>query len=182
MVKSGTNLGLVDLSSDAPQWRHLVTKTNTTSGQLDIWKAFGSSWPSVLCTSQYKDLVAKNGTKVGPVGLSLYIPPTFWTFHIAVFVNTIAMVVNSYTVLYMCMEVIICQSDRSPERLMISHTLHRGNLKSAQVGEGMWRKLFQLLGCVLQNSSFSKQDIPNLSKLWHFGPSTFLYLSIIQLW
>ena len=32
------------------------------------------------------------------------------------------MVVNSYTILYMCMEVIICQSDRSPERLMISHT------------------------------------------------------------
>ena len=44
----------------------------------------------------------------------------FWTFHISVFVNTTAMVVKSYTVLYMCMEVIICQSERSPERLMIS--------------------------------------------------------------
>ena len=31
------------------------------------------------------------------------------------------MVVNSDTIVYMCMEVIICQSDRSPERLMISH-------------------------------------------------------------
>ena len=41
----------------------------------------------------------------------------FWTFHISLFVNITAMVVNSYTVLYMCMEVIICQSDRSsPER------------------------------------------------------------------
>ena len=36
----------------------------------------------------------------------------FWTFHISLFVNITAMVVNSYTVLYMCMEVIkICQSD-----------------------------------------------------------------------
>ena len=43
----------------------------------------------------------------------------FWTFHMSAFVNTTAMVVNSYTVLYMYMEVIICQSDRSPERYMI---------------------------------------------------------------
>ena len=33
-------------------------------------------------------------------------------FHISVFVNTTAMVVNSYTILHMCVEVIICQSDR----------------------------------------------------------------------
>ena len=41
---------------------------------------------------------------------------TFLTLHISLFVNTTAMVVNSYTVLYMCVKVIICQSDRSPER------------------------------------------------------------------
>ena len=29
----------------------------------------------------------------------------FWTFHISVFVNTTAIVVNSYAVLYMCVEV-----------------------------------------------------------------------------
>ena len=29
----------------------------------------------------------------------------FWTFHISLFVNITAMVVNSYTVLYMCMEI-----------------------------------------------------------------------------
>ena len=39
----------------------------------------------------------------------------FWTFHISVFVNTTAMVVDSYIVLYMCMEVISCHFDRSPE-------------------------------------------------------------------
>ena len=40
----------------------------------------------------------------------------------SVFVNTKAMVVNSYTILYLCMEVIMCQTDMSPERLMISQT------------------------------------------------------------
>ena len=44
----------------------------------------------------------------------------FQAFHIYVFVNTTAMVVNSYTVLYMCREVISCQFEWSPERLMIS--------------------------------------------------------------
>ena len=34
------------------------------------------------------------------------------------------MVVNSYTVLYMCMQVIISQSDSFPEKLMISQTLY----------------------------------------------------------
>ena len=38
----------------------------------------------------------------------------FWTFHISVFVNTTDMVVKSYTLLYMCVEVIIRQSERSP--------------------------------------------------------------------
>ena len=37
-------------------------------------------------------------------------------------VNTIPIVVNSDTIVYMCMEVIICQSEMSPERLMISQT------------------------------------------------------------
>ena len=28
-----------------PQYRHAVAKSSTTSGQLDIWSAFGSGWP-----------------------------------------------------------------------------------------------------------------------------------------
>ena len=55
------------------------------------------------------------------------------------------------------------------------------NFKSVHLGRGMWRKLLQLLGLVFQNSSFSKWDIPNLPKLWHFTSFTFLYLSILQL-
>ena len=32
-----------------PQYRHLVVKGGTTSGQLNIWSAFGSGWPLVRC-------------------------------------------------------------------------------------------------------------------------------------
>ena len=45
----------------------------------------------------------------------------FWTFYSFVFVNMTNIVVKNYTVLYMGVEVIICQSEMSPERL-ISHT------------------------------------------------------------
>ena len=43
-----------------------------------------------------------------------------WTLHISVFVNMTNIIVKSYAVQYMSMEVIICQSDRSPEIVMIS--------------------------------------------------------------
>ena len=45
-----------------------------------------------------------------------------WTLHISVFVSVTNIIVKSYTVLYMCMEVMICQSERSPEILIISQT------------------------------------------------------------
>ena len=45
-----------------------------------------------------------------------------WTLHISVFVNMTNIIVQSYAVQYMSMEVIICQSERSPEILMISQT------------------------------------------------------------
>ena len=37
----GQPLGQADLQT-SPWWRHLVDKSSTTSGQLDIWSAFGS--------------------------------------------------------------------------------------------------------------------------------------------
>ena len=42
-------------------------------------------------------------------------------------VNTIPMVVNSDTIVYMCMEVIICQPDRCPERLICQTPSIRGH-------------------------------------------------------
>ena len=33
-----------------PQERHLVARSDTTVGQVDIWSAFGSSGPMIRCT------------------------------------------------------------------------------------------------------------------------------------
>ena len=44
------------------------------------------------------------------------------TLHISVFVNMTNIIVKSYAVQYMGMEVIIFQSERSPEIVMISQT------------------------------------------------------------
>ena len=80
-----------------------------------------------------------------------------WTLHISVFVNMINIIVKNYTVLHMCMEVMICQYERSPEILMISQTpTLGGDIKTHQMGVGIWRKLSQLLGWVLQNPSHPK--------------------------
>ena len=49
-----------------------------------------------------------------------------WTLHISVFVNMTNIIVQSYSVQYMCMEVIICHSERSPEIVMISQTHNVG--------------------------------------------------------
>ena len=74
MARSDNTLGPVDLNSDVPPWyRHLVAKSGTKLGlvdlssdislveassdqewyyisQLDIWSAFGSGLPLVRCT------------------------------------------------------------------------------------------------------------------------------------
>ena len=57
--------------------------------------------------------------------------------HISVFVNMTNMLVISYAVQYMCMEVIICQSERSPEVVMISQTHTMGGIKTHQMGVGI---------------------------------------------
>ena len=56
--------------------------------------------------------------KILPSQNSIFITFQNWgILHLPHFsVNTAAMVVNSYTVLYMCMQVIISQSDSFPER------------------------------------------------------------------
>ena len=48
------------------------------------------------------------------------------TLHMSVFVNITNIIVQSYAVQYMCMEVIICHSERSPEIVMLSQTHNIG--------------------------------------------------------
>ena len=64
----------LELRCIPPQYRHLVAKSCTTSGQLDILLAFGSGWHLVRCLPQYYHLVAKTGTTLGPVDLSSDVP------------------------------------------------------------------------------------------------------------
>ena len=45
-----------------------------------------------------------------------------YNFNIYVFVNMTNTIVKGFTLLYMCMEAIICQSERSPEMFIISQT------------------------------------------------------------
>ena len=49
---------------------------------------------------------------------------------------------NGYAILYMCMEVIICQSDRTPERLIIYHTPSIGE---SQISSGGRRNVEETL-------------------------------------
>ena len=80
---------------------------------------------------------------------------TFCIFYISVFVNTTAMVVNSCAILYMCMEVIICQSDRSPQRVMISQT---PSIWEPQISSGGRRNVGKTLP--IFGVSFAKSCLP----------------------
>ena len=74
------------------------------------------------------------------------------------------MVVNSVTVLYTWVEVVICQSDRSPERWMISQIPSIGGTSN----QPRWEECegnSPTFGMSLQNSSCSKWDVPDLPKL-----------------
>ena len=104
-------------------------------------------------------------------------------FHISLFVNTTAMVVNTYAILHMCVEVIICQSDRSQWKVDdISDPWHRGTSSYLR-----WEK-----ECGENSSSFwidfcKTFPSPNgifltFQNCGILRPSTFLYLSILQLW
>ena len=81
----------------------------------------------------------KSGTNLGPVDLRSDVLPSqmgyshtstivaFHIFHISLFVNTTAMVVNTYAILHMCVEIIICQSERFPWKVDdISNPWHGG--------------------------------------------------------
>ena len=107
----------------------------------------------------------------------------FTSFHISLFVNTTAKVLNSYTILHMWMEVIICQLDSSLWKVDdISDPWHGGTSNQLRWEKECGENFPNFWQWLLQNPSFSEQDIPNLPKFWHFTSFTFLYLSILQLW
>ena len=69
-----------------------------------------------------------------------------WNFYISICINITHIIVKNYIVVYMCMEVIICHCQMSPEMFMISQTHRIGDIKTHHIAKGIWRKLLQLLG------------------------------------
>ena len=81
------------------------------------------------------------------------------------------MVVNSDTIVYMCMEVIICQSEMSPERLMISQTPSIGGTKSTHVEETLPAFGVTFTKPFLIKIGYSKPS--KIVKFWTFHMSVF---------
>ena len=81
----------------------------------DIGKAYGGNYSSF-----WGDFCKTHPTQNAIFQTSKIIE--IWTLHISVFVNMTNIIVKSYAVQYMCMEVMICQSERSSEILIISQT------------------------------------------------------------
>ena len=86
-------------------------------------------------------------------------------------------VVKSCTVLYMCVEIMICQCERLPERLMISQTPSMGRHQITSGGRRNMEETFPAFGMSFAKVSCSKQDIPNLPK---FGILDLLHVCICQ--
>ena len=115
-------MDIIICQSDRSPERLMISQTPSTGGtskHLRWEKDCGGNSPS-FCNEFCKTLPIQNR-----IFLTFKIVE-LWTFLISVFVNTSNIVVKSYTVLYMCMQVMICQSERSPERLMISQTPSMG--------------------------------------------------------
>ena len=99
----------------------------------------------------------------------------FCIFHISLFLNTTTIVVNCYIVLYMCAEVIICQSGMSPERLMISQFPSIGGTSNQLRWEkectgnspSFWAEFYKTLPP--QNSIFLPLQNWGMSGLPHFS-------------
>ena len=235
-----------ELRGTFPQVEVSSAKSSTTSGQLELW--------SVLVDLSSDGLPSQNGIFLTFPKLLHFGPSTF--LYLSMLQLWWWIVIQYCT----CAWNYNCQSDRSPERLMISHTPSIGgtsnqfrwekecggntpsfwgeflqnpyfskqdipNLPNCGILDlphlciinttnygseklystmhvhwsynlSIWEDSWKIdyisdpgfggtsnqLRWGLQNSSFSKQDISNLPKLWNFGPSTFLYLSILQQW
>ena len=77
-------------------------------------------------------------------------------------------VVKSYTVLYMGVVVIICQSERSPERLMISQTPRIGGNQISSDGRGNVEETLPAFGVTFAKPFLLKIGYSKPSKIVEF--------------
>ena len=74
----------------------------------------------------------------------------------SVFVNMTNIVVKSYTALYMCVEVMTCQSERSPGRLIISQTPSIGGIHITSGGRRNVEETFPAFGMSFEKAFLLK--------------------------
>ena len=79
-------------------------------------------------------------------GLGMWETGTLGLEYLRPLTDTTALVVNSYTLLYTYMEVISCQSDTTPKRLMISHTPRKGEPHISSGGSRNMEETLPVLG------------------------------------
>ena len=98
-----------------------------------------------------------------------------YALHIPVFANMTNIIVQSYAGQHMCMEVIICQSERYLEIVMISETHTIGGHQITLDGSRNMDKALPPFGVTSVKPFSPKKDNWNLPKLWKFGHSKCIY-------
>ena len=96
-----------------------------------------------------------------------------WTFYISVCISMTNIIVKSHTVVYMCMEVMIWQSQMSPEMFMISQTHRMRGHKTHHIGEGIWKKPFQLLGWLCKTLPTENRIFQTIQNHWNLDITHF---------
>ena len=105
-----------------------------------------------------------------------------WTLHISVFVNMTNIIVKSYAVQYMCMEVIICQSERSPEIVMISQTHTIGGHQNTSDGSRNMDKTLPPFGVTSAKPfppKIGQLKPSKIVEIWTFHMYLFAFMEVI---
>ena len=105
-----------------------------------------------------------------------------WTLHISVFVNMTNIKVKSYAVQYMCMEVIICQSERSPEIVMISQTHTMGGHQNTSDESRNIEETFPVFGVTSAEPfppKIGQLKNSKIVKFWTFHMYLFAFTEVI---
>ena len=103
------------------------------------------------------------------------------TLHISVFINMTNIIVKSYAVQYMGMEVIICQSERSPDIVMISqiHTIG-GHQNTSDGSRNMDETLppFVVTSAKPFPPKIGQLKPSKIMKMWTFHMYLFMFMEV----
>ena len=174
MTLQNIDICSTDLTTPANQaqvYRILLHQGNITLQNADVPSAILSHPPLQTCACQYCYYIRSCWD----------VEQSNWECSEQSDINMTNITVKSYTVVYLCMEVMISQSQMSPEMFMICQTHRMGGHQNTSHRRRHVEETLPAFGMTLQNPSYSKHNIPNLPKSLKYGHYTFLYLSIWQI-